>query len=196
MRTKETERARLREYYLANREKALQRAKEWSKNNPGKRKLIMAKWNSDPANHEKRKTWSREFQRTLRAENPGAVKQRQARWYAKNYKTNYMKRCQDPMFRIVQNLRNRVYKTVTRGHKSAKTLELLGCSPAQFRLWLVQQFKAGMTWENYGEAWHVDHIRPCVSFDLSTPAQQRECFHYTNLQPLFALDNLRKGALV
>lgn len=57
---------------------------------------------------------------------------------------------------------------------------------------LEQQFTEGMTWENYGE-WHVDHIRPCVSFDLSIPEQQQECFHYTNLQPLWAKDNLQKS---
>jgi hypothetical protein len=50
-----------------------------------------------------------------------------------------------------------------------------------------------MTWENYGPVWHVDHIRPCASFDLTDPAQQRECFHFSNLQPLFAAENLAKG---
>lgn len=50
-----------------------------------------------------------------------------------------------------------------------------------------------MTWENYGPVWHVDHIRPCASFDLQDPAQQRECFNFKNLQPLFAKENLKKG---
>jgi len=51
-----------------------------------------------------------------------------------------------------------------------------------------------MSWDNYGyRGWHIDHIRPCASFDLTDPEQQRECFHYTNLQPLWWQDNLRKG---
>ncbi len=51
-----------------------------------------------------------------------------------------------------------------------------------------------MTWENYGPVWHVDHIRPCAKFDLTDHDQQRACFHWTNLQPLFAKDNLQKNA--
>jgi len=54
-------------------------------------------------------------------------------------------------------------------------------------------FKPDMTWANYGAEWHIDHKRPCVSFNLTDPAQQRECFHYTNLQPLWATENLQKG---
>jgi hypothetical protein len=49
-----------------------------------------------------------------------------------------------------------------------------------------------MTRKNYGK-WHVDHIRPCASFDLTNPKQQQICFHYTNLQPLWAIDNIKKG---
>ena len=52
-----------------------------------------------------------------------------------------------------------------------------------------------MTWENYGE-WEVDHILPCASFDLEQPEAQRQCFHYTNLQPLWKADNRSKGAEV
>ena len=55
-------------------------------------------------------------------------------------------------------------------------------------------FQSGMTWENHGKyGWHIDHIRPCSSFDLTDPEQQKLCCHYTNLQPLWAKDNLSKG---
>ena len=50
-----------------------------------------------------------------------------------------------------------------------------------------------MSWDNYGD-WHVDHIRPCASFDLTNEDEQRICFHYKNLQPLWGPDNLEKGA--
>ena len=46
-------------------------------------------------------------------------------------------------------------------------------------------FHPGMSWDNYGSAWHIDHIRPCSSFDFSDPEQQKKCFHFSNLQPLW-----------
>jgi hypothetical protein len=53
-----------------------------------------------------------------------------------------------------------------------------------------------MTWQNYGSAWHIDHILPLSSYDLADPNQQREAFHYTNLQPLWAHDNMAKSDTV
>jgi hypothetical protein len=99
----------------------------------------------------------------------------------------------DPGFRLRRNLQNRIWMTVVKGGKSASTLELLGCTIPELRAHLESQFRPGMTWENYGPVWHIDHRRPCASFDLLDPAQQRECFRYTNLQPLFAEENIRKG---
>jgi len=77
------------------------------------------------------------------------------------------------------------------GQKCKKTMEILGCSLSFLKDYLESKFQSGMTWENYGK-WHIDHIRPCASFDLSDPKQQRICFHYTNLQPLWAEDNVKK----
>lgn len=77
--------------------------------------------------------------------------------------------------------------------KSSKTLELLGCSLKSLKSYIESKFLDGMNWDNYGyHGWHIDHIRPCCSFDLTDPEQQKQCFHYTNLQPLWAKDNLRK----
>jgi hypothetical protein len=72
-------------------------------------------------------------------------------------------------------------------------MDLTGCSVHELCIHLESKFKHGMTWENYGE-WHVDHIRPCASFDLLKVDEQRQCFHWTNLQPLWALENLRKSS--
>jgi hypothetical protein len=72
-------------------------------------------------------------------------------------------------------------------------MALVGCSIEELRLHLESQFVAGMTWANYGE-WHVDHIRPCAMFDLTQDAQQRECFNWSNLRPLWGVENLRKGS--
>lgn len=73
-------------------------------------------------------------------------------------------------------------------------MRLLGCSIADLCQHLEKQFREGMTWDNYCRfGWHVDHIKPCASFDLLDPAQQRACFHYTNLQPLWHWENAAKS---
>jgi hypothetical protein len=100
----------------------------------------------------------------------------------------------DEAFRLTKNLRHRVRQAIKGFTKSARTLELFGCTPEELKKHLESQFKPDMTWENYGyRGWHIDHIRPCADFDLSDPEQQRQCFHYTNLQPLWAEENLRKS---
>jgi len=71
-------------------------------------------------------------------------------------------------------------------------MKLVGCSIDFLKQHLENKFKPGMSWKNYGK-WHIDHIRPCASFDLRKPAEQKKCFHYSNLQPLWAKENLVKG---
>lgn len=95
-------------------------------------------------------------------------------------------------FRISGNLRNRIYYAIKNNTKFKPTLKLLDCSIEFLKKYLQKQFTLGMNWKNYGK-WHIDHIRPCASFDLSKPTEQKKCFHYTNLQPLWAMDNLSKG---
>ena len=83
------------------------------------------------------------------------------------------------------------------GKKSKRTLELLGCSVEELRKHLESQFKEGMTWTNYGKnGWVIDHIQPCVSFDLSKLSGQKKAFHYTNLQPLWEKVNLHKASKI
>lgn len=99
----------------------------------------------------------------------------------------------DPGFRLLCNLRKRMYQALKTCSKSAHTRQLLGCTIPEWKGYLEAKFQPGMTWENYGPVWHVDHIKPCARFNFLDPAHQRACFHYTNTQPLFAEDNLRKG---
>lgn len=101
----------------------------------------------------------------------------------------------DPMFRLANCLRSRMAQALRGQNKSQNTVELMGCSVEELREHLKKQFKSGMTWDNYGKGagkWSIDHIRPCDSFDLSSPEQQRQCFHYSNLQPLWCEENSRK----
>ncbi len=72
-------------------------------------------------------------------------------------------------------------------------MSLTGCTPAELMAHLELKFTPGMSWATYGLlGWNIDHIKPCENFDLTDPAQQRECFHFTNLQPMWAVDNLKK----
>ena len=130
--------------------------------------------------------------------------QRKARYHAnpdkenarnKAYQQNRWKN--DPEYKILCNLRNRVYQAIKGNSKSASTMDLLGCSIEFLKSHIESQFEDWMTWDNYGyDTWHIDHIKPCASFDMSDPEQQKECFHYTNLQPLSASENMSKGAKV
>lgn len=96
-------------------------------------------------------------------------------------------------YRIKVVYRSRIRQAIKKGFKSGKTLELLGVKDMQIViLHLQKSFQEGMSWDNYGE-WHIDHIVPCASFDLTKQSEQKKCFHYTNLQPLWAKDNMSKG---
>jgi hypothetical protein len=91
-------------------------------------------------------------------------------------------------------LGNRLNELLKEGEaKGGKILEILGCTIPQLMVHLEAQFVEGMAWNNYGPMWHIDHIRPCSSFDLTNLEQQKSCFHFSNLQPLLAQENLRKG---
>ena len=104
----------------------------------------------------------------------------------------------DPVLWFCQLQRNQIHKAIKRlagGGKSAKTEQLIGCTLLELRDYLESLWKPGMSWDNYTlDGWHIDHIRPLASFDLSDPEQQRAAFHYTNCQPLWATDNYAKGA--
>lgn len=117
-------------------------------------------------------------------------------WYAKN-KSYFSNRLKDPKKRLAARMRTRVFNAIkrldNRGLKSAPTAVLIGCSIEKLREHLESQFRDGMTWDNYGPVWHVDHIKPCAAFDLSRPDEQAKCFHYKNMQPLFAKENLKKN---
>jgi len=97
-------------------------------------------------------------------------------------------------YKIKHVLRSRIRDALKKhlAHKYRNTNDLTSCTMEELKLYLEAKFTEGMTWENHGD-WHVDHIRPCCSFDLTQEEEQKKCFHYTNLQPLWASDNLSKG---
>jgi hypothetical protein len=99
----------------------------------------------------------------------------------------------DPIFKLRRLLRDRIYKVISNKKVTSKTKELLGCSFELLKQHLESLFKHGMTWSNHGIFWEIDHIKPVSSFDLTDIEQQKQCFHYTNLQPLTKKDNRTKS---
>jgi hypothetical protein len=130
------------------------------------------------------------------AANPGKQKEYNSRNYAKNKKNQIARKKyrynNDPIFRIRHVLRNRLYCAIKREVKTGSAIRDLGCSIQELKLRLESLFKPGMSWDNYGR-WHIDHIKSLDSFDLTDINQVRIACHYSNLQPLWAEDNLRKG---
>jgi hypothetical protein len=149
-------------------------------------------------NKEKRNQYIKQY----KEQNPDYVQktQQQTKEWLKNH-PEYMnewykvKKSTNIDYKISHNLRERLRIALHNNSKGAKTLEMLGCTIEEFKQYLSIKFTDGMNWENYGrKGWHIDHIRPCSSFDLSDFEQQKQCFHYTNLQPLWWKDNLIKSA--
>lgn len=125
-----------------------------------------------------------------RAQNPS-----RGREWRKKYRT--MRMATDPTFRIVASLRSRLVIALKGIPKAAASMRLLGCTADFFRAYVEARFKQGMSWQNYGLGvgrWHLDHIVPCAKFDLLKAEDQRACFHYSNLQPMWGHLNQRKGA--
>ncbi len=101
----------------------------------------------------------------------------------------------DPSYKIAWLFRIRILHCLKGREKKGSAVTMLGCDPVVAVDHISKQFAPGMSWENHGQ-WHIDHIKPLASFDLTDPAQMAIAFHYTNLQPLWAFDNISKGAKV
>jgi len=105
----------------------------------------------------------------------------------------------DPNFRIRDNLSSQIRKLLKMEglrKDETTTMKLLGCSIPFLKKHLESQFKPEMNWNNHSlKGWHVDHIRPCASFNLSDPDQLKICFNYKNLQPMWSKENMSKGSL-
>jgi len=114
--------------------------------------------------------------------------------YLQKYQHYIKKRKRNDInFKLRQVLRSRIFDAIKRNStisRSRLTAELLGCSIQECRHHIEKQWLPGMSWENHTHTgWHIDHIKPVNTFDLTDPEQQKQCFHYTNLRPLWAKDN-------
>ena len=111
--------------------------------------------------------------------------------YMRKYKYRRMK--EDVGFYLRERLRTRLYNALKNNYKTGSAINDLGCSIKELMVYLESKFQSGMTWANKGK-WHIDHIIPLSNFDLTDKKQLRKACHYSNLQPLWAIDNLKKGS--
>ena len=97
--------------------------------------------------------------------------------------------------KIKHLVRSRLWYALKKGYKTKSAIELLGCDIEDFKKHLENQFQPGMTWDNHGlgkNKWNIDHIIPCAHFDLTKVEEQKKCFHYTNMRPLWQTENFAK----
>jgi hypothetical protein len=198
-----------KEYYKKNRESFSKRWRDYAKNNKEKRKNYHAehyKENKERICKERKEYRNNNKEKVRRQNNelyhkymadPAIRKQR----LATKAKYEKGKRENNPVYRITCNMRGGMYRGLKGLHKTSRTFSYIDKSPEELMNYLEKQFTEGMSRENYGE-WHVDHIRPLASFEFDKykegsaefEALLGEAWHYTNLQPLWATDNISKGA--
>ena len=183
-----------KEWYLKNRERLLEQKKEYHRRPETKERIKEYRL--------KNKEYIKEWHKKWNLKNKEKIKKQKKEYILKNkdqineWRRGYdkNKRLTDPNFRIVDSLRSRLYHALKGENKSASTMELLGCTIDELWTHLESKFEPWMTKENYGRGgWDVDHIEACSKFNLTDPEQQRICFHWSNLQPMEHITNVKKG---
>ena len=165
-----------KKYYIKNREKQLSRKKEYRIKN--KEKIQSQKKEYVIKNREKQLSYQKEYY----------IKNKERK---NEYERN--RRLNDPIFKLTENVRSRLttYLKTTGITKSKRTFDIVGCSPSELKDHISKQFADGMSWDKMGKEIHIDHIIPLSS--AKTEEEIYKLSHYTNIQPLWAEDNLKKG---
>jgi hypothetical protein len=157
-----------KKWYEKNRQKRLDYFSEWQKNNRNKLNIYHKEWREKNIDkHRERK-----------------------RVYQKH------KRHTDPLYKLISNFRSAIYIVLKENNlqKYGHYFDILGYTPEQLIVHLEKQFNDGMNWDNYGE-WHIDHIKPISSFifEGSEDEEFKKCWSLDNLQPMWGLENIKKG---
>lgn len=174
-REQEQEKLYNKNYYKQNKEKLKSRATEYYRHN-------------------------RETRKQYRIKNKPRLNEYNKKYYILNkkslikYRSHYCKkmRATSIKFRLTENLRTRLTKAIHRNQKVGSAVRDLGCPIEAFKNYITSKFQRGMSWDNYGK-WHLDHIIPLSTFNLEDRAQFLTACHYTNYQPLWGKDNIRKS---
>jgi hypothetical protein len=185
-----------RKYYLENKEKYKKWRKKWHDNpeNESYKKEKLKEWRENNVEHLK------DYSKNRYEENKESISENKKVWRENNkdkineYRREYQKNrlSKDPLYKLSSSIRNRIGLSFKRNGytKNSSTYEILGCSFEDFKLYLQDLFKDGMSWENQGE-WHLDHIIPVSS--AQTEEEIIKLNHYKNFQPLWAIDNIKKS---
>lgn len=172
-------------YYLLNKEKLKLKHRLWHAKNKHKVKLQKQKYFSDPNKREMRKSYETKWRKTEKY---------------KSYQREYARkrRSTDLNYALAHRMRNRIRTALLRRCRNARkvssTTDYLGCDWDFLKNYIESKFTEGMSWERFfNQEIHIDHVKACSRFDLSLKSERSQCFHYTNLQPLWAKDNLSKS---
>ncbi len=186
---------------------ALAKARLWKKNNAERVKAMRK------AYYAKNKEWERATNEAWKKANPETYKEGkrksdakyreenlekiQSYYASKEFKKIKNEKARDRYRKDLQYRKEKILRALVTqalslyGHRKDKKCpadKLMGCTAYELTKKMEKKFSKGMTWENI----HLDHIIPCCAFDLTKESEQLKCFHYSNLQPLFAKDNYKK----
>jgi hypothetical protein len=213
----ERKREKNRRYYLANKERLNEYSREYNKKNRVRLNTYARATYDDMAKVAKKAYYERNRERILaqkkeyavrkadlissyRQRNKSKLSAQNSRWHRENRdktrprkREDSRKRSLDPSYRVAAAHRKRIQRTLKGLSKPDSSESLLGCRYDEFIDYIKAHFKRGMSMNNYGRAWHIDHVIPCSAFDLTNEVEIRQCFHFTNLRPMWAKANMRKG---
>jgi hypothetical protein len=161
--------------------------RKWRQKNKDKCRAYQLKWRADPTYIEKMRVSRSESHRRHYMR----IATYRRRWQNKKLR-------EDKVFKLERYTRNRIHKWIftfssRRIRAKSRIAPIVGAEKSVVRGYIESQFKDGMTWQNHGQrGWQLDHVKPCREFDLSDPDQFAQCFHYTNLQPIWRAAHLEK----
>ncbi len=195
-------------YYRINAKKILEDKKEYYKNN--KSSFVLKNKKYRKLNNEKLSQYNKKYYR----ENFEQISLQKKKYYEKNKsylrekalissktpqgiarRRKSVKKMYDtnPEYKLAMLLRSRLKMALKKGYKGGHAVRDLGCTIKELKVHLEKRFTLGMTWKNWSlKGWHIDHIKPLCTFNLSDRAQFLQACHYTNLQPMWAIENWKK----
>lgn len=180
-------RVNVKQNYQKNKDYKIAKVKKWQKENPNKvkeygkkpnRKIYQKKWSKENPNKVKQYNKKHQLNSLIKRKLEGGYF-----CYRKQCFVYYIDKMSIEERKIASSFRDRIKKAIKLDRKSS--FNLLGCSIKELKEYLQNQFLPEMNWGNWGKVWEIDHIKGCLNFELTDLSQQKECFHHTNLRPLF-----------